>query len=278
MTVRGSQEWARAAANRAERTRRASLAARRGTMSKEEEPKHASIPAAPGEGVSPNGLADMSAEDLQPTLAEGGAAVKALVEKAKTAPGSVFEPETLSVLAQLAKTKFPAWVNLRARLKSEARDVPIAELDKRVKPNGGDTSDGDDGLPGGPLKFGEIELWDERVDGANLLAELSSAIGAYVIMDPAQRVAVALWAVFTHAHDFFLCAALLIILSPTKRCGKTRLQEILAKLTPRPQTMSGVSAPLSLASSKSIARPSLLTNTTPPLAETGVWQRAFAGS
>ena len=120
--------------------------------------------------------------------------------------------------------------------------MPIAELDKRVKPNGGDASDGDDGLPGEPLKFDEIEPWDEPVDGAKLLAELSSAIGAYVIMDPTQRVAVALWVVFTHAHDFFLCAALLIILSPTKRCGKTRLREILAKLTPRPQTMSGVSA------------------------------------
>jgi hypothetical protein len=187
--------------------------------------------------------AEMSVEDLQPSLAEGGAAaMKALVEKAKTAPGSVFEPETLSALAQLAKANFPAWVNLRVRLKSEARDVPIAELDKRVKQNGGDASDGDDRLPGGPLKFDEIEPWDEHVDGAKPLAELSSAIGAYVIMDPAQRVAVALWVVFTHAHDFFLCAALLIILSPTKRCGKTRLQEMLAKLTPRPLTMSGVSA------------------------------------
>ena len=185
----------------------------------------------------------MSVEDLQPSLAEGGeAAMKALVEKAKTAPGSVFEPETLSALAQLAKANFPAWVNLRARLKSETREVPMSELDKRLTASGVDPSDGDDGFPGGRLKFDEIEPWDERVDGAKLLAELSSAIGAYVIMDPTQRVAVALWAVFTHAHDSFLGAPLLIILSPTKRCGKTRLQEILAKLTPRPLTMSGVSA------------------------------------
>ena len=209
MTVRGSQEWARAAANRAERTRRASLAARGCTMGSDEESKDASSQTASGEGVSPAVTAEMSVEDLQPSLAEGGeAAMKALVEKAKTAPGSVFEPETVSALAQLAKTNFPAWVNLRAQLKSEAREVPISELDKRVTPNGGDASDGDDGLPGGPLKFDEIEPWDERVDGAKLLAELSSAIGAYVIMDPPQRVAVALWAVFTHAHDSFpLCAA-----------------------------------------------------------------------
>ena len=54
-------------------------------------------------------MADMSAEDLQPTLDEGGeAAMEALVEKAKTAPGSVFEAETLRALAQLAKANFPA--------------------------------------------------------------------------------------------------------------------------------------------------------------------------
>jgi hypothetical protein len=208
-------------------------------MGTDEEPKDAS----PTEGVSADRSADMSAEDFQPTLAEGGeAAINALVKKAVTAPGSVFEPKTVRALAQLAKTKYPAWINLRARLKSEARDVPIIELDKRVIPNDREASDGDGRLSGAPLKYDEIEPWDERVDGAKLLTELSSEIGAYVIMDPPQRHAVALWVVFTHAHDFFVCAALLIILSPTKRCGKTRLQEILAKLTPRSQTMSGVSA------------------------------------
>ena len=243
MTVRGSQEWVRAAADRAQRKGTASLAARRGSANKHEEPKKASSPIASGEGGSPEGTADMSAEDLQPALAEGGeAAMKALVEKARAVPGTVFEPETVSALAQLAKTNFPAWVNLRARLKSEAREVPISELDKRMTASGVDPSGGDDGLPGGRLNFDEIEPWDERVDGAKLLTEVSSAIGAYVIMDPAQRVAVALWVVFAHAHDFFVCAPLLIILSATKRCGKTKLQEVLAKLTPRPQTMSGVSA------------------------------------
>jgi hypothetical protein len=212
-------------------------------MSAREEPKDGSSATTSSEGVSPDGTADMSDEYFRPTLAEGGeAAMNALVKKAKTTPGSVFEPQTLRALAQLAKTEFPTWINLRARLKSEARDVPITELDKRVIPDDGEATDGDGRLSGAPLKYDEIEPWDEPVDGAQLLTELSSEIGAYVIMDPPQRHAVALWVVFTHAHDFFLCAALLIILSPTKRCGKTRLQEILAKLTPRSQTMSGVSA------------------------------------
>jgi hypothetical protein len=52
MTVRGSQEWARAAANRAERTRRASLAARGCTMGSDEESQDASSQTASGEGIA----------------------------------------------------------------------------------------------------------------------------------------------------------------------------------------------------------------------------------
>ncbi len=173
MSARGSLEWARAAADRAERTRRASLAARRGSVNRHEEPKDASSPIASGQSVSPDDMADMSAEDLQPTLAEGGeAAMEALVEKAKKEPGSVFETETVRALAQLVKANFPAWVNLRARLKSEARDVPLSDLDKRVRPSGGDASDGDDGLPGRPIEYHEINPWHDPVDGAKLLTRI----------------------------------------------------------------------------------------------------------
>jgi hypothetical protein len=102
-------------------------------------------------------------------------------------------------LAHLAKTDFPAWVNLRTRLKREARDVPIADLDKLVRLNGGD----DRLPPGQALKYDEIEPWNEPVDGEQLLTEIATAIGCYVVMDAYQRDAAALWVVFAHAHDFF---------------------------------------------------------------------------
>jgi Protein of unknown function (DUF3631) len=77
-----------------------------------------------------------------------------------------------------------------------------------------------------------------------LLTELSRAIGAHIVMDAHQRDAVALWTVFAHAHDLRDHAPLLIIASPLKRCGKTKLQETLARLVPRPQPTSGVTAAL----------------------------------
>jgi hypothetical protein len=88
--------------------------------------------------------------------------------------------------AQLVETDFPIWINLRGRLKSEGREVPISELDKRVKPHAGEASRGDGRLPGVTLKYDEIEPCDEPVDGAKLLTELSREIGAYVTMERKQ--------------------------------------------------------------------------------------------
>ena len=180
---------------------------------------------------------DMSAADLEPTLAEGGdAAMSALIMRCENEKGAPFEPETLQALRKLFEERRDKWETLRGRLKKAG--VNVADLDGLVKPK---KERGDD-LPGRALKYDEIEPWEEPVNGAGLLTELAGAIGSYVIMDAHQRDAVALWVVFAHAHDFFVCAALLIILSPTKRCGKTKLQETLARLTPRAQPTSGITA------------------------------------
>jgi hypothetical protein len=57
------------------------------------------------------------------------------------------------------------------------------------------------GLPGRPITFDEINPWSEPVDAPALLTEIAETIGKYVIMDPHQRDAAALGAVFAHTHD-----------------------------------------------------------------------------
>jgi hypothetical protein len=209
-------------------------------MSKYRERKDGSSLTVSGEGASPECIDEMSAEDFPRALAEGGkAAMNALVEKAETAPGSVFDAEALSALAQLAKGNFPAWVDRRARLKSEAGDVPIADCDKRVRPNGAEGGGGD-GLPGRPITFDEIEPWEESVDGAALLSEIADTVGRYVVMDAHQRDACALWAAHAHAHDIRDMSPPLVIKSLTMRSGKTRLLETLERLVPRPLLVSGI--------------------------------------
>ena len=121
--------------------------------------------------------------------------------------------------------------------------MSCTRLERVIKGDHGE-GPGGNGVAGRPIGFDEIELWPKAVSGAELLTELSGTIGAYVVMDAHQRDAVALWAVFAHAHDLRDYAPLLIIASPLKRCGKTKLQETLARLVQRPQPTSGVTAAL----------------------------------
>ncbi len=167
--------------------------------------------------------------------------IAAFVARAKTDAGFPFEPGAIQALSQLAK-RAPDFERLRARLKDETK-VRLAALESAMRAEAVDGGAGD-GLPGRPIAFEEIEPWDESVAGEQLLSKLSDEIGAFVIMEKAQRDAVALWAVFAHAHDLRDYAPLLILVSPLKRCGKTRLHETLVRLTPRPQPTSGITAAL----------------------------------
>jgi hypothetical protein len=165
-----------------------------------------------------------------------------LVERAKSDPGAPFEPVEIAMLRNTARNCPADFERLRARLRAETKvRLPALEaVMKAAEPEAG----ADDGMAGRPISYEEIEPWEEAVNGGDLLSELSEAIGSYIVMDKPQRDAVALWAVFAHAHDLRDYAPPLIIVSPLKRCGKTRLQETLARLVPKPQPTSGVTAAL----------------------------------
>ena len=98
----------------------------------------------------------------------------------------------------------------------------------------------DDGLPGRPLTFETIEVWDDPVDGAELLTELSEAIGKYIVMNKHQCDGAALWAAHAHAHDFRDLSPPLVIKSPAMRSGKSKLIEVFERLVPRPLYVSGI--------------------------------------
>ncbi len=168
----------------------------------------------------------------------------AFLARAKSDPGFPFEPEAIGALNKFAKGRPADWQRLRARLKTDPK-IHLSALEATMKAEAVNDDDGaGDGMAGRPVRYDEIEPWHEPVDGADLLTELSGAIGAYVIMDAHQRDAAALWTVFAHAHDLRDYAPLLVVTAPTKRCGKTRLQETLAPLVPKPQPTSGITAAL----------------------------------
>jgi hypothetical protein len=69
-----------------------------------------------------------------------------------------------------------------------------------------------------------------RSDLVTLLDELHDHLTAYVILPtPEAAVAVVLFVAATHAQGAWEHASRLVVKSPIKRCGKTRLQEVVAE-------------------------------------------------
>jgi Protein of unknown function (DUF3631) len=70
----------------------------------------------------------------------------------------------------------------------------------------------------------------QAVDGAGLLGELRAAFGRYVVFPSPQAAdAVTLWTAATHAQPAWEHAPRMAVVSPLKRCGKSRLLDVVAE-------------------------------------------------
>jgi hypothetical protein len=208
-------------------------------------------------GVSPpepeaRSQPNLATEDRKAIAMLGEGDIALFVERAKADPGFPFEPEAIGTLSRIARADFE---RLRARLKADSQvRLPALEAAMKAAPGGTATSGG---LPGRPITFDEIKPWPEPVDGAALLTEIAETIGKYVIMDPRQCDAAALGAVFAHTHDLRDTAPIFFIVSPTKRCGKTRLERVIKRLVPKP-LMASSATPAFLARAIEKHRPTVL--------------------
>ena len=86
------------------------------------------------------------------------------------------------------------------------------------------------------------DLWPEAVDGDDLLDQLANTVRAHLVLPNGAAQVVALWVVFTHAHDSFSISPVLAITSPTPECGKTTLLTFLGGTVPRPLASSNLTA------------------------------------
>jgi putative DNA primase/helicase len=120
--------------------------------------------------------------------------------------------------------------------KNEAKElgIRVAILDAAVKDarKGSDASD---------LPFTEVDPWPEPVNPATLLNDITAAIQRFIICNEEVSHAVALWVAMTWFIDVVQVAPLAVITAPEKRCGKSLLLSLLARLVQRPITVSNIS-------------------------------------
>lgn len=117
--------------------------------------------------------------------------------------------------------------------------VPVAAVRAELGENGGPPK----GAPAGRiLHFEDLEPWSHRVDGAKHLEAIAAWIRSFVDMPAPAADAVTLWSVATWFVDVLQWAPLLVVSSPEKGCGKTRLLNRLRRIVRRPYRTSGVGA------------------------------------
>jgi hypothetical protein len=78
-------------------------------------------------------------------------------------------------------------------------------------------------------------------DGAALLQDVEHFSSRFIVLPGRTLLPLALWSVGTHLFNVFDSFAYLAITSPTPRCGKSRVLEILALLCVNPERTSNIS-------------------------------------
>jgi len=104
------------------------------------------------------------------------------------------------------------------------------------------TAEEGDGLPGRAIDLVAIEPWPEPVKGDKLLSALLNAVRSYVVLTGPQALAMALWAIHTHALEAFDVSPRLLLKSQHKRCGKSTLMSLLHRLVAKPVSLSGITS------------------------------------
>lgn len=191
----------------------------------------------------------MTAAELIPEAMPAPDPIADALAKIKQDPGAIFEPEALALLRQVREADPARWARIRHAVK-EAKTVSLADLDRL-------TSAASEAAVGTDELFPEVTLWPAPVDGAELLEDLAGAIRRHVIADPATVHAAALWAAFTWFVDVVNVAPIANITAPEKRCGKTVMLGVLARLACRPLAVSNI-APAALFRALELWTPTLL--------------------
>jgi len=169
--------------------------------------------------------------------------VRAAMEKAQSvsAPANdaptedrqcAMDVETIAHLAAL-----PAFEYERIR-KTEAKrlNVRTTALDKEIERARGSEVEVENAHA-----FTERDPWPETVNGALLLDSLAESCRRFVVLPRYADVALVLWVMFTYLTEAVSVAAILALLSPEKRCGKTTLLDWLSLLVCRAMPASNIS-------------------------------------
>ena len=143
------------------------------------------------------------------------------------------EVDEVARLAKLSKLEYD-----RQRDEAAAHlRVRVATLDKAVRERRASADDDAAALP-----HWRVEPSSEPVNGAALLDSLRQVFRRHIVLPKGADIALPLWVLHAWTMDAGEISPFIVLVSPTKRCGKTSVLILLFYLTPRSELASNISA------------------------------------
>jgi hypothetical protein len=146
------------------------------------------------------------------------------------------EIDDTKMVAKLAKLKELDYQRERAKTAKEL-GVGVGVLDKLVRQHRAQAEEDAAVLP-----HWVMEPWGKPVDGAKLLDDIEQVLKRYIVLPKGAAEAIALWNLHAWTIDAGDISPFLVLVSPTKRCGKTSVLIVLLYLTPRSELASNISS------------------------------------
>src|SRR6202048_2000245 len=139
-------------------------------------------------------------------------------------------------IARLAALPTLAYQQQRKNTAKEL-GITVDALDKLVRGARAQAEEAQSALP-----HWKVEPWGAEVSGVELLDDIEKVFRRYIVLPDGAGAALALWTLHAWTADAGDISPFLVLVSPTKRCGKTNVLIILLYLTPRAELASNISA------------------------------------
>jgi putative DNA primase/helicase len=145
------------------------------------------------------------------------------------------DPDGDKLIYELSKLTEVAY---QRRRKDAARKlgVRVGVLDKIIKQTRTQAEEDATALP-----HWNVEPAAETVNGAALLDSIRKTFCRYIVLPKGADTALALWVLHAWTFDAGDVSPFMVLVSPTKRCGKTSALIVLYYLTPRSELASNIS-------------------------------------
>ena len=158
------------------------------------------------------------------------------VSEALATAGMAPEDESEKKITELARLKPLEYAKRRVE-EAAKLEVKVSDLDKAVRERRARSENEQAELP-----HWHVEPSNQEVAGAELLACIEKLFRRYIVLPEGAGIALALWTLHAWTADAGDISPFLVLVSPTKRCGKTNVLIILYYLTPRSELASNISA------------------------------------